>query len=132
MPLSASHAKVVHREGQFVKEVDEFSVRGKPHVTGSASGNGLPDSVGIDGGLGGIDLVDHDLVEPKVGHEGVFPIGGNPVQWGWGDSCLRSTTLDPPSCSVTVGSPNLPDESRGKSATEPPPYWAVSKNFPLG
>ena len=34
----------------------------------------MTDSVRCDGGLGGVDLVDDDLVEPEVGHEGVLSI----------------------------------------------------------
>ena len=110
------------REGELVEEINEFSVGRETHVARSAARHRLPGSMRSDGGFGGIDLVDHDLVETEVGYERVFAIGGKPVQWGWGDSCLLSTTLDPPSCSVTVGSPNFPEESRGKRATEPPPY----------
>ncbi len=45
-------------------------------MAGAAAGYRLPDSVGGNGGLGGVDLVDDDLVEPKVGHECVLSVRG--------------------------------------------------------
>ena len=83
-PLGRIPSEGSHREGELVEEVNEFSVRRETHVTGSATGNRLPDSMGIDGGLGGIDLVDHDLVEAEVGHEGVFAVGGKAGPVGMG------------------------------------------------